>query len=284
MDDAQDTAIYANILETKGDSVFVALNDHILKVHIHTNKPQEVIESFAKYGSVVSRKVDDLFLTKEFEKLCKRKHQDYSVVVFTSGEGNAATFERLGADVAFCVPFGYCPDESELATLIELHRKSKLLLLSSDKSIQRKLERVKHYSRTSNLYVADTGSLSEAMLVISMIVFQEEFKDIVSSIDHLTRQSSEEITIQSIESDGRKRYATQVHDLTIIDDDLVALLNAVIQRRIFADYSTLICIEGNLVSSEDSTTIEEYLNQLTSLELTYLYGGQHESYFTIGAY
>ena len=284
VNDVKDTGIYVNILETRGDSVFVAFNDGLLKVHVHTNKPQEVMDLFAKYGNVVSRKVDDLFMTKEFEKLSRRKHPEYAVVVFTSGEGNAATFERLGADVAFCVPFGYCPDETELEILIELHRKSKLLLLSSDKSIQRKLARIKHYSRTSNLYVADTCSLSETMFLISMIVFQEKFQDIVASLEHDNRQPSREISIKSLESDGHKCFATEIDNNTIVHEDLIELLIAIWEQGVFAEYSTIVCIEGNLVSSEDSVKVGEYLSSLASYELSHLYGGQHDSYFTIGAY
>ena len=43
-----------------GDSVAVALNGNVLKVHIHTNEPDKVVEMFTQYGDIKDKKVDDM--------------------------------------------------------------------------------------------------------------------------------------------------------------------------------------------------------------------------------
>ena len=45
---------FSNLLYGRGDSVVIAINKDLLKVHIHTNAPEIIINKFKKFGSIVS--------------------------------------------------------------------------------------------------------------------------------------------------------------------------------------------------------------------------------------
>lgn len=49
-------------LQSLGDSLIIAGNEKKLKVHIHTNRPKEVMEITTSYGSLGNQKVDDMQL------------------------------------------------------------------------------------------------------------------------------------------------------------------------------------------------------------------------------
>ncbi|MBC1814375.1 DAK2 domain-containing protein, partial [Listeria booriae] len=50
------------VLATKGDSLVIVGNEGQIKLHIHTNKPKEVLKLLAKYGTMTYQKVDDMRL------------------------------------------------------------------------------------------------------------------------------------------------------------------------------------------------------------------------------
>ena len=49
-------------LDTKGDSLIVTFTDRLLKVHIHTNEPQDILDEFSAFGDLAETKVDDMLL------------------------------------------------------------------------------------------------------------------------------------------------------------------------------------------------------------------------------
>lgn len=49
-------------MESKGDSLIVAGSREQLKIHIHTDTPQEVLNELENYGTITHQKVDDMLL------------------------------------------------------------------------------------------------------------------------------------------------------------------------------------------------------------------------------
>lgn len=49
-----------NYLEKQGDSIAIASDKGVLKVHIHTNNPDEVINEFSQDGELLDKKIDDM--------------------------------------------------------------------------------------------------------------------------------------------------------------------------------------------------------------------------------
>lgn len=58
-------------VKSLGDSVVVAGNNRILRLHIHTDQPQEVFYHLRSYGSIIEQKVDDM--KKQHEIVHNRK-------------------------------------------------------------------------------------------------------------------------------------------------------------------------------------------------------------------
>ena len=61
-----------HMLESLGDSVVVAGSDRMLRVHIHTDRPDEVFAGLEPYGQILEQKVDDM--RRQFEVANQRKY------------------------------------------------------------------------------------------------------------------------------------------------------------------------------------------------------------------
>ncbi|WP_044826009.1 DAK2 domain-containing protein [Clostridium aceticum] len=105
------TVAEANIEELKnaikdyGDSMLVVGNENVVKVHIHTNHPGEVLEHGLKLGDLRDIKIDNMRLqhrNENFEEVAeirsKKQNKQYGFVTVTMGQGLTNIFKDFDVD------------------------------------------------------------------------------------------------------------------------------------------------------------------------------------------
>jgi len=286
---AQSRDYFIRLLINRGDSIVVATDENLLKVHIHTNEPQKILDEFKKYGSMVATKVDDLFLTQEFDRLKQRKHTGFTVVAFTYGEGNAAALENLGADVAFCVPGGHNPDEESLQNLLGGFIKENLIVFASDREMRERLRKIKRSglyqsADLQNVYIAESDGLANTFFTLSSLIFADEFKDVVKSLESLKKQKVFQTSIKTMAVYNHIQYSGNLGGQTITMNDFAELLNVVSSEKVLSPYSTVVVFGGKDCKQEDIDGIHAHFEKNNSVEFTYLDGQQQECDFIIGAF
>ena len=93
-------------LDTMGDSLVLVDDDEIIKVHVHTNHPGEVIEKALTYGGLGTVKIENMRLQhtekvlSEAEKnnQAAKPEKQYGMVAVCAGDGLTSVFKDLGAD------------------------------------------------------------------------------------------------------------------------------------------------------------------------------------------
>ena len=93
-------------LDTMGDSLVLVDDDEIIKVHVHTNHPGEVIEKALTYGGLVTVKIENMRLQHTEKVLSEaeknnqvaKPEKQYGMVAVCAGEGLSSVFKDLGAD------------------------------------------------------------------------------------------------------------------------------------------------------------------------------------------
>jgi dihydroxyacetone kinase-like predicted kinase len=229
--DARSKDYFVRLLTKRGDSIAVSADENNLKVHIHTNEPQDLMDEFSKYGAFIVKKVDDLFQTQEFEGLKLRKHTGFAIVAFTDGDGNAVTLEQLGADVAFSVPFGHYPTEKGLKKLLDEFLKENLIVFPDNRETYKKLKRIQCFSNLKNLYVADSDNLSKNIFMLSSLIFTDEFKDVIESLESLKKRQVFQTSIRAAIIDNYVQYSGNLRGEIITKDDFFFFFNAVADEK-----------------------------------------------------
>ncbi len=64
-------------IEPLGDSLVVSENKELLRIHVHTDEPKEVVKKMSSYGSILEAKADDM----EMQYSLSRKHPDEIALV-----------------------------------------------------------------------------------------------------------------------------------------------------------------------------------------------------------
>lgn len=101
--DPDDLRSYLNGI---GDSLVLVDDDEIIKVHVHTNHPGEVIEKALTYGGLITVKIENMRLqhtekvlteTERMNQIAKPEKK-YGLVTVCAGKGLNEVFKDLGAD------------------------------------------------------------------------------------------------------------------------------------------------------------------------------------------
>ena len=101
-----DTSIFRSYLNSMGDSLVMIDDGEIIKVHVHTNEPHQVLGEALKYGVYETVKVENM-RTQHTNKLLdeqestspKNEMAKYGFVSVASGDGIVEMFKELGVDV-----------------------------------------------------------------------------------------------------------------------------------------------------------------------------------------
>ncbi|MCD6121706.1 MAG: DAK2 domain-containing protein [Spirochaetales bacterium] len=174
-----------NFVSPYGDSLIILNDGDTYKVHIHTNKPNELISSISKYGDVIFTKIDDMkkqhrnFISKD--TLSYEKEQGIFCIV--NGSGFKSILKELGAtDV-----LDYGKDKPSVKQLVrEINRvKAKnLIVAADDRDILMSLKYAASLSK-SNIYVIDSESV---ISLISMLMAKPEGFDINRSAEIMIKR------------------------------------------------------------------------------------------------
>ena len=103
VDSEFDYDTFRNYLNELGDSLLVVADDEVIKVHVHTEHPGEVMNYGQKFGSLIKIKVDnmrlqhDTLLEAEKRNTCEKRTSSVRCDCYCGGEGLQELFKSLGA-------------------------------------------------------------------------------------------------------------------------------------------------------------------------------------------
>ncbi|OUK18814.1 hypothetical protein BU183_15640, partial [Enterococcus faecium] len=132
-------------LDGIGDSLLVVNDDEIIKVHVHTENPGEVLNYGQKFGSLVKIKVDNMRLQhetilehdEEVNEFAKKETPriPYGIVAIAAGKGVQELFESLGANYVISGGQTMNPSTEDIVKAIQEVNADKVIVLPNNKNI-----------------------------------------------------------------------------------------------------------------------------------------------------
>lgn len=136
---------FRNYLDGIGDSLLVVNDDEIVKVHVHTEHPGEVMNYGQKFGALIKVKVDNM--RQQHETILEHdeevaafeaaplEHQPYAVIAIAAGEGVQELFKSLGA--AYVISGGQTmnPSTEDILKAIREVNADQVIVLPNNKNI-----------------------------------------------------------------------------------------------------------------------------------------------------
>ncbi|MGJ3204750.1 DAK2 domain-containing protein [Geobacillus sp. FJAT-46040] len=127
-----------------GDSLLVVADEELVKVHIHSETPGEVLTYGQRYGSLINIKIENMreqhanIVGKEAKTLpgvAKEEAKPYGIVAVAMGAGVAELFRSIGAHAIIEGGQTMNPSTEEIADAIRLASAETVFVLPNNKNI-----------------------------------------------------------------------------------------------------------------------------------------------------
>ena len=143
--DEFDYDTFRNHLDGIGDSLLVVSDDEIVKVHVHTETPGEVMNYGQKFGSLVKIKVDNMRLqhddildgkgSNQTESAPAVERTNLAIIAVAAGEGIENLFKDMGVKSIISGGQTMNPSTNDILDAINKSNADNVIILPNNKNI-----------------------------------------------------------------------------------------------------------------------------------------------------
>ncbi|MEK6190299.1 MAG: DAK2 domain-containing protein [Carnobacterium alterfunditum] len=223
VDSEFDYDTFRNHLNEIGDSLLVVADDDIVKVHVHTEHPGEVMNYGQKFGSLLKIKVDNMrvqhetILESESHQLVEKKAKTpYGIIAVAAGKGVQDLFKSLGVDYVISGGQTMNPSTEDILKAIEEVNAEKIIILPNNKNIFMAADQA---AEVSELPVVVIPSKTVSQGMTAMLAFNE-----LNDLDtNKAEMMSELANVVSGQVTNAVRD-TEINGMTIKKDDFMGII------------------------------------------------------------
>lgn len=286
-------------LESIGDCVVVVDDETIIKVHVHSNEPGNVIQAALKYGELVNIKIDNMrqqhtnavIASDEKAKAPEntQKLKKYGFVAVAAGDGLNELFKDLGVDVVVSGGQTMNPSTDDILKAINQVSAKEVFVLPNNKNIIMAAEQAVPLS-SKEVRVLQTKTIPQG---ISAMVAFDETQDAKTNLMNMMKAvelvNTAQVTFAARDSDmnDRKIRRGQIlgmenGKITVVADDINYVAYRVTKHLSKRSTSTITVIYGSEVSSEQAQELKAMLEaKIGNAEILVVDGGQPVYYYII---
>lgn len=292
-DPNSDTSPLKSYLATMGDSIVMIDDGEIVKVHVHTNEPHQVLGEALKWGVYETVKVENM-KSQHTSKIVEAPQvalKDYGFVAVASGEGLQTIFTELGADKIVSGGQTMNPSTDEIYNAVKEIDAKNIIILPNNKNIILSANQVKELS-DKNIIVVPTKTIPQG--ISAMLSFDcdltpgeneqgmtEAIKDVITMQITYAARNSDYDGMDIREGD----YLGLCQGKLLANDTNVDNLFSRFAKEIEASGKEAICIYyGCDVTENDAEKKQEYLQSLLpNAQIDLLQGGQPIYHYIVSA-
>lgn len=135
-----DEKVFRNELSSYGDSLLVAPSEKMVKVHIHTERPGEVLNLSQKYGELVKIDIENMrkqheAIVGEQDEVLNEEERDLAIIAVAQGEGLKEMFLSMGATNIIDGGQTMNPSTEDFITTINSIHAKHIFILPNNKNI-----------------------------------------------------------------------------------------------------------------------------------------------------
>ncbi|HHZ18149.1 MAG TPA: DAK2 domain-containing protein [Acholeplasmataceae bacterium] len=226
-----------NMLTPLGDSIVAVKDEDIVKVHVHTLKPGDILNIGQKFGEFVHLKIENMTIQHNESQIahaeegpceCGEDHyqppkrpeirKKYAIVVVASGKGLINAFKEMGAD--FVVNGGQSMNPSTedfIRGYDTLNAEHILVFPNNSNIILAANQSAKIYSE-SKIHVVQTKSIAQGFAALTMLDLNGEPDEVIADIMPVIENVTTGLVTYSVRD-------TELNGLKIKKNDFIGICN-----------------------------------------------------------
>lgn len=290
-------------LESIGDCVVVVDDTDIIKVHVHSNEPGNVIQSALKYGQLINIKIDNMRYqhrnaqegADEAKSEVKLEpvspDNEYGFVAVCAGNGLSELFKDIGADVVVSGGQTMNPSTDDILNAVKATPAKTVFVLPNNKNIIMAAEQAARLAEGRKVVVLQTKTIPQG--ISAMLMFDEE-ADADKNALAMT-QAAESVQTALVTFAARD---SEVEGVPVKKGEIMGLCNGKIRfvgadkvdiafkaaSKLIKKYQGEIVtlIYGEESAEEEAEALKQRLEEkFSDLEISIVNGGQPIYYFII---
>ena len=226
--DTFDYDTFRNYLNELGDSLLVVADDEIIKVHVHTERPGEVMNYGQRFGSLMKVKVDNMRLQHEevlktdysakVKEAAQKQKAEYGIVAVAAGEGVQELFKSMGVTTIINGGQTMNPSTEDILQAVKEAHAEKVIVLPNNKNIQMAANQAAEVSEDAAVAVVATRTISEGLA--SLLAFNPE-----ASLEDNQAAMSEQMALVSSGQITNAVRDTNIDGVEIKKDDFMGIVD-----------------------------------------------------------
>ncbi len=290
-------------LESIGDCVVVVDDNDIIKVHVHSNEPGNVIQEALKYGGLINIKIDNMRYQHRNAGLgtSKTKAQslpkaaaenEYGFVAVAAGDGLTELFHDIGVDMVVSGGQTMNPSTEDILDAIEATPAKNVFVLPNNKNIIMAAEQAVPLVSGKKAYVLQTKSVCQGISAMLAFDESEAVEDNLSNMNSSSENVlTAQITFAARDSEVGDNSVTKGEiigmaegEMKFAGDDRVEVALNTVKSLFDKDLHSLITIiYGEDANEEEASEIEKGLKEEFGggIDISIVPGGQPIYYYYI---
>lgn len=298
---------FKDTLASMGTSLVVIQSDDIVKVHIHTFRPEQVVAVARHYGEFISFKLENMQIQHtEFESRKKEtaaqtsvsglfavadtkekhEHKDISIIEVADGSGITEIMKGCGADIVLSGGQTLNPPAEDFMTAYKSLDADKIVVFPNNTNVeQTAIQAADVVEMKDKVVIIPTKSVMEGYYAIAL--GSPDIEDVNDRIAAMRDGAGSILTVSVTQA--VKDYSGQ--DLTCRKGDYLgfvgknivsaekdlysALGKALRSIEDLREKSTFVVLKGNKLGTDEEKMLSETLeSEFADFEVELLYGGQ----------
>ncbi|MEK5392028.1 DAK2 domain-containing protein [Margalitia sp. FSL K6-0131] len=269
---------FRNDLSHYGDSLLVISDDELVKVHVHSETPGEVLSYGQKYGSLIKIKIENM--REQHSSIVEKTHntlntdlppeekKEFGIVTVSMGEGIAELFKSIGASTVIEGGQTMNPSTEDLLKSIKAANASKVFILPNNKNIIMAAEQAAEVA-DEEVIVIPSKTVPQGMTALlafnPSMSMEENIKSMNQALQHV---KSGQITyaVRDTNIDGitiNKNDFMGILDGKIVENnqDVILAAKGLLQKMLDEDAEILTILYGEDVQNEQLNKLVEFVHE-----------------------
>ncbi len=298
-DKVEDTKI-RDIMLNYGDSLAVVGDDGVIKVHVHTNDPGNVLQEALQYGQLLTIKIENMKLQHENTLLeigkeeqgqvsATAEEKDFGFIATSMGEGLAKIFKDFGVDHVIEGGQTMNPSTEDFMKAIEKINAKNIFILPNNGNIIMAANQAKDLSE-KNIIVLPTKNTPQgfsALVSFNGEASAEENEE--SMLEALKAVKSGQVTfavrdtvMNGIDVKEGNIIGIAEGDLLAAGDDVEETTVRLIDDLVDEDTAIITLFYGEDVTESQASDLGNVLEaKYEDIDIELYYGGQPLYYYLI---
>ena len=287
-------------LDSIGDSLVIAEDDDVFKVHVHTNIPGEALTESQKYGTLEVAKIENMRTQHdELVGADAAKPEDgyapatkeFGCVAVVAGEGMETLFRDLGVDQLVTGGQTMNPSTEDILKAVNLTPAKTVFVFPNNKNIIMAAEQCAPLT-DKNVVVIQTKTVPQGVSCMLAFDPEGEEEDIVAAMEEvIPTVHTAQMTYAARDSDFDGHDIKAGEYLALFDGGLVGsykepdgMLSDLAQKMNEIDPTLITVYYGADVEEKDAESVGEKLSrEFPDAEVSVIDGGQPVYYYLISA-